>query len=446
MPFTRRDFLKVSAAASVAMSAPAVHAAKAGKKYRTALIGSGWWGKVITEMAMADSSVEMIAVCDVDQAMNEEAVELIRDKAGNTPKIYKDYRELLEKEKPEICIVATPDHSHYPAAMTALKHGKAVFCEKPLAWGVQECLDLAKIVAEKQIPSQMGNQGNAGGGWREIYSIVHSDILGKVTAVKTWTNRPIWPQGGSRPQGQDKVPDSLDWNAWLGPAPMRPYKGERVYEPFVWRGWYDFGCGALGDMACHTMNAMFQVMKPDYKLTVEPLMMEGCSDEQFPKAQIIMWNFAKSGLCPGFKAYWYDGNKKPEKPEAMGKHNLPNTGSMFIGTKGVLVSASDYNDSPNVYMKGQVVKPTFEQLVKPSDGGMHGEFLKAVKGEKPWDSPMSNFTYAGKITAIINMGTIAQRVGRKITFNPKTMKFKEAKANELMARKPREGWEFPYQV
>jgi predicted dehydrogenase len=290
----------------------------------------------------------------------------------------------------------------------------------------------------------MGNQGNAGQGWREIYSIVHSGALGDVTEVHTYTNRPIWPQGNDRPEGGGNPPDTLDWEAWIGPAPMRPYRPE--IQPFKWRGYYDFGCGALGDMACHTMNAMFQVMKPEFDLTVEPVDVTGRSNDQFPKSQIIKWVFAKAGACPGFTGFWYDGNRKPEKPAAMGEHNLPNTATMFVGTKGVLVSASDYNDSPVVYVDGKIVKPTFQQMVPPSNGGFQGEFLKAVAGETSWDAPMSNFMYAGKITAIINMGTIAERVGKKIAFSAKTMKFDDDKATAMMRRVPREGWEKAYKV
>jgi len=190
-------------------------------------------------------------------------------------------------------------------------------------------------------------------------------------------------------------------------------------------------------------------MKPDYDCTVEAVRIVEPSSVQFPKQEIIKWSFAKSGDCPGFDAYWYDGNLKPEKPDALGDHGLPGQGVMFVGAKGALISFGDYNQGNTVYIDGKKVEnPKFEQMIDPSDGGMHGEFLMAAAGQRPWDSPMSNFMYAGKMTAIINLGIVAARLGagRKLTFSAKTMKFDDPEANKLLARKPREGWEKPYQV
>ena len=163
-------------------------------------------------------------------------------------------------------------------------------------------------------------------------------------------------------------------------------------------------------------------------------------------SQIIKWVFAKSGKCPGFTGYWYDGNRKPKKPAAMGEHKLPNTATMFVGTKGVLVSASDYNDSPQVYVDGKKIKPEYKQLAPRRNGDIHENWLKALTGEIAWHATCSNFMYAGKITAIINMGTIAERLNKKLTFSAKTMKFDDERANAIMARAPREGWEKAYKV
>ncbi len=439
MSTSRRRFLKTSAAVSlVCLTGNAF--GKDPKKLRFAQIGCGGRGGGHHGMWRQN---EFIAACDTNRR------DLDRFSKSEHPKLrkYTNYQEMYEKEMDNIdaVIVATPDHNHYAASMLGLMNGKAVYCEKPLAWSVWECLELAKMAKKKKVATQMGNQGNAGNGWCDCYSIIHSDIIGKVKEVKTWTNRPIWPQGNNRPEGQDPIPHTLDWNSWIGVAPMRPYKSN--IQPFKWRGFYDFGCGALGDMACHTMNAMFQVMKPEFDLTVEPVMVEGRSDDQFPKKQIIKWSFAKAGKCPGFDGYWYDGNLKPDKPEAMGEdHKLPNTGSMFIGTKGVMVSASDYNNSPVVYIDGKVVKPKVDQLIKPAEGGIHGNFLDSASGKKPWDASVSNFMYAGKITAIINMGTLAEQLDKKLTFSSKTMKFDDDKATRMMNRKPRRGWGKAYKV
>jgi predicted dehydrogenase len=441
MSINRRQFIGTTAGASLACVASNVFAESPTKKIRFAHIGTGGRGGHHINMWR---NHDIVAVCDT----NRKSVDKFN--SSQFPKLgrYSNFLEMYEKEMDNIdaVIVATPDHCHYPAAMLALMAGKAVYCEKPLAWSVTECLELSKMARKMKVATQMGNQGNAGTGWRDVYSMVHQDIIGDVKEVHTWTNRPIWPQGKPRSTGEDPIPETLDWNAWIGPAPMRPYKGGRTYEPFVWRGYYDFGCGALGDMACHTMNAMFQTMKPEYSCTVEPLKVVSPTDDQFPSQQIIKWSFARKKKCPGFDAYWYDGGLKPEKPDALGNNALPGTGVLFLGTKGALISQGDYNNRNSVYIKGEKIEPKFERMVKPSDGGYHGEFVKAASGEKPWDSPMSNFMYAGKMTAIINMGTVAQRVGEKIKFSSWRKKFDNKEANALMARKPREGWEKAYDV
>ena len=455
MHTNRRRFLRTSTAALATLgSAPLAFGADK-QKLRIAQIGCGGRGKDHHGMWRNN---QFVAAVDT----NRKAIDMFSESALPDLRRYTDYRKMYENHMDELdaVIVATPDHSHYPAAMLALQAGKAVFCEKPLAWSVTECLELARVAREKQLPTQMGNQGNADRGWRNVYAIVHQDIIGKVKEVHTWTNRPIWPQGLERPDWTDPVPDTLDWESWIGPGQMVPYtanwkekksgfSGTSVYQPKAWRGWFDFGCGALGDMACHTMNAMFQTMKPDYDCTVEAVRIVEPSSVQFPKQEIIKWSFAKSGDCPGFDAYWYDGNLKPEKPDALGDHGLPGQGVMFVGAKGALISFGDYNQGNTVYIDGKKVEnPKFEQMIDPSDGGMHGEFLMAAAGQRPWDSPMSNFMYAGKMTAIINLGIVAARLGagRKLTFSAKTMKFDDPEANKLLARKPREGWEKPYQV
>ena len=441
MHISRRQFIGGAAAtASLAWwgRLPEVRAQDgSARKLRVAQIGCGGRGAALFGMWRNE---ELVAAVDT----NRRAVDQFNP--DRFPKLgrYTDYRTMYENHMDEIdaVIVATPDHQHFPAAMLALRAGKAVYCEKPLAWSMSECFALARIVEARQRPSQMGNQGNGGAGWREIYSIVHQDILGPIKEVHTWTNRPIWPQGQPAPTGDHPVPDHLDWDSWIGPAPLRAYHPE--IEPFKWRGYYDYGCGALGDMACHTMNAIFQTLKPGYDCTVEPLRVEGRSEHLFPAKEIIKWVFAPTSDGPGFDAYWYDGGLKPEKPAALGAHDLPNTGSMFIGTKGVLISHGDYNDGNAVYIDGQQVQPSFEPLPTPPARDIQAEFVQAAKGELAWDATISNFMYAGKMSAIIAMGPIAERVDKKITFSSETMRFDDDAANRLMHRPPREGWEKAY--
>jgi len=412
-----------------------------GKKLRFAMIGCG--GRAGAHYGWAGRE-KIVAVCDPDKGR-------LKKRVRGDIKGYTDYRKLFEEmgDKIDAVVVATPDHNHFPAAMRALKLGKHVYCEKPLVWSVWEGQQLAKEVVKQKVASQMGNQGMGGGGWRLCDAYIKRGAIGDVKEVHTWTNRPIWPQGVGRPEGQDDPDkDGLDWNSWIGPAPMRPYKKGK-YHSFVWRGWLDFGAGALGDMACHTMNAMFKVLEPGYPTEVELMAVTGANDETYPLTETIRWSFPKTDKRPAFTAFWYDGKGSDRAvpiPSAYEEgRKLPRTGTMFVGTKGVLQVTGDYNNSP--MLVPETARKAFgkpEPTVPGSKGGHMGEFVAAARGERPWDSPMSNFTYAGPMTAVIVLGIISQRVGAKLTFDPKTLKFtgpKCAEANKLLRRIERKGWE-----
>ena len=455
-----------AAAASVVVGSTgqeAVAAAKSGKKLRFAMIGCG--GRAGAHYGWAGSE-KIVAVCDPDK-------NALKRRVKGDIKGYTDYRKLFEEmgDKIDAAVVATPDHNHFPAAMRALKLGKHVYCEKPLVWSFWEGLQLAAEAKKQKVATQMGNQGMAGGGWRLCDSYIKGGVIGDVTEVHTWTNRPVWPQGIPKPEGpaDDPAKDNLDWDSWIGPAPMRPYKskftdafkakykgkrwGRHVYHSFVWRGWLDYGAGALGDMACHTMNAMFKVLEPGYPTEVELMASTGANDETYPDTETIRWLFPKTDKRPGFTAFWYDGpgsDKAVPIPSAYEKgRKLPRTGTMFIGTKGVLQVTGDYNGT--VMLVPEEARRAFgdpkkklKATVPPNRGGHHGEFLAAARGDRPWDSTLSNFGYAGPMTSVIILGIISQRVGAKLTFDPKTLKFtgpKCAEANKLLRRIERKGWE-----
>ena len=446
---TRRTFMQSTAAAAAAASViagstgqEAVAAKEApGKKLRFAMIGCG--GRAGAHYGWAGRE-KIVAVCDPDKGR-------LRGRVKGDIKGYTDYRELFKEmgDKIDAVVVATPDHNHFPAAMRALKLGKAVYCEKPLVWSFWEGQQLAAEVKKQKVASQMGNQGMGGGGWRLCDAYIKGGAIGDVTEVHTWTNRPIWPQGVGRPEGEDDAKaDGIDWNSWIGPAPMRPYKKGK-YHSFVWRGWLDFGAGALGDMACHTMNAMFKILEPGYPTEVELMACTGANNETYPLTETIRWSFPKTDNRPGFTAFWYDGkgsDKAVPIPPAYEKgRKLPRTGTMFVGTKGVLQVTGDYNNSP--MLVPETARKAFgkpKATVPGSKGGHMGEFIAAARGEEPWDSPMSNFTYAGPMTSVIILGIISQRVAAKLTFDPATLKFTGAKcaeANALLRRIERKGWE-----
>jgi len=453
MAMQRRQFMRntMAAAAVSGLAGTSMLWGANREKIRFAQIGCGGRGKEHFGMWRNE---KFVAAVDT----NRKVVNMFNANTFPDLKRYTDFREMYANHMDEIdaVIVSTPDHTHYAAAMPALAAGKAVYCEKPLAWSMEECFALASMAEKKKVATQMGNQGNGQQGWRDCYSIVKGGLIGDVKEVHTWTNRPIWPQGRQRPDWTDPVPDDLDWESWIGPAQMVPYvdnwrvemncySGNAVYTPRAWRGWYDFGCGALGDMACHTMNAMFRIMKPEFDCTIEPIEVIDPTDVTFPAKEVMKWSFARKGDCPGFDNYWYDGKLRPEKPEDMGEHGLPDQGSMFVGTKGTLIVGGDYNSWQTLYKNGQKIeKPEFEPLLPKAEGNIYSNFMRAVKGETAWDDTVSNFMYSGKMAAIFNMATVCQRVGEKISFSSQKMKFDNARANELMSRTPREGWEDAY--
>src|SRR6266566_7888472 len=280
---TRRQFIYYSAAAAASAvtlagcARPRARVVSANDKLNIGCVGCG--GKGSSDIQWC-SSENIVALCDVSETARD------RQKK-NFPKanVYKDYREMLEKEKTLDAIdVATPDHMHAVIASMAIKMGKHVYCQKPLTHDVYEARVLRDLAKKHKVATQMGNQGSASDGLRRAVEVVQSGLIGPVRNAYVWTNRPIWPQGLDRPSGSDPVPPTLDWDLWLGTAPWRPYKAQRpddstdgggrrgrggVYQPFTWRGWQDFGTGALGDIACHTVNWPFRALKRGYPTEIE---------------------------------------------------------------------------------------------------------------------------------------------------------------------------------
>jgi len=310
---------------------------------RVAYIGTGGIGGYHLKTT-SELGVTCPCFCDVDTTKFAEAVKLFPD-----ARRYQDYREMFDREHKNFdgVMIGIPDHHHYPATMIAMQLSKHVYTQKPLTHTPWEARQLAAAARKYKVATQMGNQGHAKEGWRLVYEWIHSGALGRVKEVHTWTDRPIWPQGVDRPQEEDAVPENLDWDVWLGPAPLRPYK-DKVYHPFNWRGWWDFGAGALGDMACHTMDCVFASLDPGYPKAIEPIALTPVSDESFPKAAIIKWEFPARGLRPAFVAYWYDGSLRPRLPRVLELgRKLPPTGNLFVGTRASLLVAGDYGDSRN---------------------------------------------------------------------------------------------------
>jgi predicted dehydrogenase len=371
---------------------------------------------------------------------------------------YTDYRKMFDKHMNEIdaVVVAIPDHSHACATAIALREGKHAYTEKPLTWSVAEARALAELAEQKKVATQMGNHGHANEGNRLVVEWIRAGLIGDVTEVHTWTNRPIWPQGIERPEPKP-LPEKLDWEAWIGPAPMREFH-DRLH-PFAWRGWTDFGCGAIGDMGCHTWDCVFWAMQPDYPTSVELVKIVGHAKETFPKQSITRWDYPAKGDRPAFKAFWYDGGLRPDNPEewaldpdlvekdAQGKPKpraLPQSGSLFIGTKGKLLVQGDYGNSPRLIPEKVMKETKRPEKTIPRSPGHKEEWILAATGAKPWNSPGSNFPgYAGPLTENMLLGAIVVKMGEpgaRIECDPIKRIIKSNEALAYASRKYREGW------
>jgi predicted dehydrogenase len=424
---SRREFLKNTTLTGVGIwvGGRALAAESPNERIRFASIGVG--GKGDSDTADAARSGDLVAICDVD--------ENILNKAGEKypmARKFTDFRKMLDEMGKSIdaVTVSTPDHTHAPAAAMAMQMGKHCFCQKPLTHSIYEARRLGEIARDKKVATQMGKQGTASGGLRKSAAMVKAGILGPVREVHVWTNRPIWPQGGPRPEPSE-VPSQLHWDLWLGPAPQRPYANG--YHTFSWRGWWDFGTGALGDMACHTANMAYMALDLRNPTTVVAET-SGHNKDSYPKWSIITFEFPATGSRPPVKLVWYDGGKRPSA-ELMEGREPSESGSLLVGEKGKLYSPSDYGNS-RVLIGGAEEK---EVEYKESPGHFE-EWVRAIRGGEP---AMSNFPdYAGPLTETILLGNLAVWAdGKKIEWDAKRLKATNApEVNHIIRPEYRSGY------
>lgn len=454
--FTRRYFLKGSAAAVVATGlAPAIlRAQNPGNTVNVACVGAGGKGDQDTSETSKVAQVDIVALCDVDSGTLNKA-------AGKYPnvKTFQDWREMLEKQKDiDAVIVSVPDHMHAQVAMAAIKAGKHVYVQKPLTATVWEARQLAEAARKHKVVTQMGNQGHSLDGYRDLCEYIWAGAIGTVREAYAWTNRPIWPQGMDRPEGEDPVPANLDWDAWLGPAPQRPFKvkypedhkfkGQAVYHPFTWRGWWDFGSGALGDMGCHILDGAYWAMKLGHPSKVELVKSSELKKESAPEWATLKYHFPARGDMPPFTITWYDGGKvnpPPRPPELEADRRLPESGSVFIGDKGKIVT-STYGESatriiPESKHKAtnkpdQVIPRVRDPQGKPNH---YWDWINAIQQGK---QACANFDYAGPFTEMVLLGNVALRAGKTIEWDGPNLKVTNDKdANQYITREYRKGWE-----
>ncbi len=447
---TRRQFVKRSAAFGVvsAVGFPSlIRAQGLNEKLQVGFIAVGGRAGAHTGAAH-EEGCQCIAFAEVDKGRWGGVLE---KKGWEQAKGYTDWRKVFQNHAKELDVVfvSTPDHTHFAPSMTAVSMGIHCYTEKPLTWSVREAQLLAAAYAKNpKVVTQQGNQGHGGNGWRLAYEYVKAGAVGDIKEFHTWTNRPIWPQGGDRPQGSDPVPENLDWEAWIGPAPMRPYKGNRAYHDFNWRGVVDFGSGALGDMACHTTDGIYSIMNPGYAATAEPFIMTGPVKDQWPAGMVVKSTYRAKDGRPGFKTFWYegvDGNGRPFMPDTpeeleVDGRQLPRTGNLIIGSKGKMLVIGDYWETPMIIPEArrkEFGRPA--QLLERSPGH-HKEFFMACRGEKPREFSQSNFGYSGPMAANIQLGNLCARAGKKLELNEAGEITSDPKINELAWREPRAGW------
>jgi len=449
------------------------------EKLNIAAIGAG--GRAETNLPGVESE-NLVAFADPDS-----------NRAANyfswyekAPK-YADFRKMLDKEGNNIdaVVVTTPDHIHAVAALWCMERGKHVYVEKPLTHTVTEARLLKAAAAKYKVATQMGNQGYSNNGARIAAEIIWSGEIGDVTEVHAWTNRPIWPQGINKLPAEEKVPATLDWDVWLGPAKTRPYSSE--YLPFNWRGWFDFGCGALGDIACHVLGAPNIALRLGAPTSVEVVSQEGKNSLTFPKRSRIVFQFPARRAMPPVKIFWYDGVEEdrvykpagisdseplfggpgsfgagggfdtgPTRGGAAAAQPAPVPapaqktttrspyidpgGAVFVGTKGFL-TADTYAANIRLLPESRHNEYTLPPQILTRSPGHYRDWIRACKGGDP---ACSNFNVAAPFTEWVLLGSLALHFDGKLEWDGEKMKFtNNAKANELLATTYRKGWELP---
>jgi len=420
---TRRDFIKHSGALSAAfwVTGPVAFADSKSPLERLNFACIGVQGKGSSDTNSAGTYGNVIAICDIDDKR-------LDAKAKQFPKAkkYNDYRKMLDDlgKNIDAVTVSTPDHTHAPASIRAMRMGKHCFCQKPLTHTVYEARLMRQVAKENKVATQMGNQGTSHDGLRDAVEIVRAGAIGNVREVHVWTNRSgrFWKQAIPRPQATPPVPNNVHWYLWLGSAPDRPY--HPIYHPFAWRGWLDFGTGALGDMACHTANMAVMALDLFDPIAVEAQSSGVVANETYPAWSIITYEFGKRGKLPPAKLVWYDGGKRPPRDLVAGSNvKMPSSGSILVGDKGTLYSPNDYGAKFFLLPKEKFADYKKPAPTLPRSPGHFKEFAIACQGGP---AAMSNFDYASRLTETMILGNVALRVGKKIQWDAANMRVTNA--------------------
>ncbi len=426
-------------------------ARKPNETLRIAGIGVG--GKGESDIDQAGNLGAVVALCDIDDGM-------LGPKAGKWPaaKAFHDFRKLFDVmgKQVDAVTVSTPDHTHALAALMAIRMGKHVYCQKPLTHSVFEARVLKEAAREHGVCTQMGNQGSAENGLRRGVELIQSGIIGPIREAHVWTDRPIWPQAPDvtrRPAGADVWPKSIHWDEFLGGAPARPFVAE-VYHPFKWRGWLDYGTGAIGDMACHTANLAFRGLKLAHPTAIAAESGE-VNAETFPAWARVVLEFPARGESPPVSLTWYEGKKdgKLVLPPAgllarvLGPgEGLKESGSILVGEKGILYAPGNDGSGLRITPKGlaegkNLASPETLPANGGGDQGMKDEWVRAIKAGKP-EIAYSNFDFASLLTEAFLLGNVAIRAGTRLEWDGPGLRVTNVpEANRLIQTEYRRGWE-----
>jgi hypothetical protein len=396
------------------------------------IAGIGVGGKGFTNLKFMETE-NIVALCDVDwEYAGRNAFE-----RWYRAKQYKDFRVMLEEQKDiDAVMIATPDHTHALPALMAMREEKHVFLQKPLTHSVYESRIMAETAARYGVATQMGNQGNSADGIRQICEWIWAGKIGEVTHVDTWTNRPIWPQGLTRPEKGKRVPKTLDWDLFIGPAKFTEYNP--IYHPWNWRGWWDFGTGALGDMGCHILDPVFKALNLQYPKTVEGSSTPFNNDSA-PNAEFVRYEFDRRDnlpkvAMPEVTVHWYDGGFMPPRPdelkdgEQMGDDG---GGCIFYGTRGKIMCGT-YAANPTLLPTSEMAhfeepEKSIRRISNAMEGGHEQDWIRACKESKDARvEASSNFSYAGPLNEMVVMGVLAvrlQSLQRKLEWDGPNMRF-----------------------
>lgn len=461
---SRRGFVKTAAASAFGFQFVPSHVWGANSKLNFGAIGSGGKGKADIAGAVGANMrcAALVDIVDVEKFSEADAngsvksrlnsIREARDKFGDA-KFYTDYREMIADmgDKIDAVTVTTPDHHHFHASLAAMQNGLHVYCQKPLSHSIWESRMMTKVAEETGVKTQMGNQAHANDHMRRVVELVRAGIIGKVTEVHAWTNRPIWPQGFSALPGKEEIPLGLDWEQWIGPAEWVDYSPK--IAPFAWRGWWNFGSGALGDMACHIMDMPYWALDLGSATSVKATEV-GCTEISAPISSHIEYDFADKGV----KFHWYDGQigatfDRDNWKLIPGEFNRPSEdilegvdykqyGSVLIGEKGKLFF---HRKTENWFVSPESAKDGFvepaESIPRAPDQDNYKEWVAAINGDV--ERGQSDFAHSGPFSETVLLGSLAQRTpGVKLEWDAENMKVKDHPELDSMIRRDyREGWE-----